>query len=220
MLSLIFETTLSKSAQEAIMGSSVQQAIEDFASAYVDAWAAGEDKAASMKDVVKNMIKNSVKMLASQELKGAVTNLYEAIEKAMSDGFISDYEANLIAKAEEQAYKRAEELEKSGLGKYLQGDAGQSQGSATYGEYKAISQEQAGSIDGRLNSIQMTSITNTGLLEGISLQTASMTDNLKMMQQTALDSWGELVEINKNTKLIRETNSRLDELHTTIKNKL
>lgn len=211
---------LGKSAQEAIMGFGVQQAIEDFASAYVDAWAAGEDKAASMKDVVKNMIKSSVKMLASKELKDSVTNLYNTIQEAMSDGFIDDYEANLIAKAEEQAYKRAEELEKSGLGKYLQGDSGNKQGSATYGEYKAITEERAGSIDGRLNSIQMTSITNTEHLKGIFVQTLSISDNLRTMQQTALDSWGELTEINKNTKLIKETNSRLDELHNTIKNKL
>lgn len=44
-------------AQDAIFGSDIQAAINDFAEAYADAWAQGEDRAKSAKDFVKNMIK-------------------------------------------------------------------------------------------------------------------------------------------------------------------
>ena len=43
-------------------------------------------------------------------------------------------------------------------GKYFKG-TGETQGAATYGAYEKITQEQASSIDGKLNGIQMSVIT-------------------------------------------------------------
>lgn len=49
-----------EAGKDAIFGSDIKSAIEDFANAYADAWAAGEDKAQSAKDLVRKMIRDMV----------------------------------------------------------------------------------------------------------------------------------------------------------------
>lgn len=49
-----------EAGKDAIFGSDIKSAIDDFANAYADAWAAGEDKARSAKDLVRKMIRNMV----------------------------------------------------------------------------------------------------------------------------------------------------------------
>ena len=65
-----------EAAVDAIFGEDLKSAIDNFASAYVEAWGAGEDKAKSAKDMVKQMIKNmiteSIKAAASDPM-GRVT---------------------------------------------------------------------------------------------------------------------------------------------------
>ena len=55
-------------AVDAIFGEDVKTAIEDFASAYAEAWSNGEDRAESAKDAVKNIMRQMV----TESIKSAI----------------------------------------------------------------------------------------------------------------------------------------------------
>lgn len=110
-------------AKDAIFGEDLKSAIDDFAQAYVDAWAAGEDRAKSMKDIAKNMIKQMiVELIKSKDGIGpAVEQIRDKLLEFWKDGVITGGEQAIIDKMVEDA---ANSLD-SKLGwadKYLKGD--------------------------------------------------------------------------------------------------
>lgn len=72
-----------KKAQDAIFGEDVKSAIDNFAQAYADAWASGEDRSKSAKDVVKNMIKSMVMEMIKSDISGQVQKIRDKIEEAV-----------------------------------------------------------------------------------------------------------------------------------------
>lgn len=110
-------------AKDAIFGEDLQSAIDNFAQAYVDAWAAGEDRAKSMKDIAKNMIKQMiVELIKSKDGIGpAVEQIRDKLLEFWKDGVITGGEQAIIDKMVEDA---ANSLDgKLGWAdKYLKGD--------------------------------------------------------------------------------------------------
>lgn len=103
---------------EAIMGKDIQSAIDDFASAYADAWAAGEDKRKAIKDVVRDMIKGAVIEMIKMRMNPEIKRLMEYISKAITDG-IDANEQSVIDKMTERIYQSAEAAS-AGLEQFLQ----------------------------------------------------------------------------------------------------
>lgn len=98
-----------KEAQiDAIFGAEVQSAIDDFAEAYIEAWAAGEDKAKSMKDVVKKMIKGVVVEMLKADLATPIEKLRLKIKDMLTDDIIDDYEQAQIDKIIEDLSSNAD----------------------------------------------------------------------------------------------------------------
>lgn len=98
-----------KEAQiDAIFGADVQSAIDDFAEAYIEAWAAGEDKAKSMKDVVKKMIKGVVVEMLKADLATPIEKLRLKIKDMLADDIIDDYEQAQIDKIIEDLSSNAD----------------------------------------------------------------------------------------------------------------
>ena len=85
-----------EAGKDAIFGSDIKSAIDDFANAYADAWAAGEDKAQSAKDLVRKMITNmvteSIKAAASDPMK----EIREKLLEFWSDDYISGWEQDYL----------------------------------------------------------------------------------------------------------------------------
>lgn len=81
-------------AKDAIFGEDLKSAIDNFANAYAEAWAAGEDRAKSMKDVARNMIKQTVIELikSSAGLGETVKKIREMILGFLSDGVVDEWE--------------------------------------------------------------------------------------------------------------------------------
>lgn len=102
---------------EAIMGTDVQSALDDFASAYAEAWAAGEDKRKAIKDVVKDMIKGAVIEMIKMRMNPEVGKLMEFLSTAVTDG-IDSTEQSIIDKMTENIYQSAEAATK-GLEQFL-----------------------------------------------------------------------------------------------------
>lgn len=81
-------------AKDAIFGEDLKSAIDNFANAYAEAWAGGEDRAKSMKDVARNMIKQTVIELikSSAGLGETVKKIREMILGFLSDGVVDEWE--------------------------------------------------------------------------------------------------------------------------------
>ena len=193
-------------AIDAIFGEDVQSAIENFASAYASMFDAGKDSAKTAKDFVTDMIKKVV----MEAIKGSIeTSKFmenfrnQMMEFMKSDGMIDEYEQAILEKMAEEELARLER-EYGWAGKYFKG-TGETQGAATYGAYEKITQEQASSIDGKLNGIQMSAITISDTNKEIK-SVADETYKLIFLQVSHLES------IKKNTALLVETNERLDKI--------
>ena len=92
---------------EAIMGKDVQAALDDFAQAYAAAWAAGEDRAKAIKDVVRDLIKNAVIEMIKLKMNPEVQKLMEYLSEHVVDG-ISGVEQAEIDRMTEGIYRTAE----------------------------------------------------------------------------------------------------------------
>lgn len=189
-------------AIDAIIGSDLKSAIDDFASAYVDAWAQGEDKIKSVKDTVKSMIKSTIVEMMKADFKTPVENLRKKIAEYLQDGIISDVEQKELDAFIENAAKDIDD-KYSWADKYVKGD--QEQGSATYGAYEKITQDQADRIDGRLTAIQMTSKMTADNTLNIKNTTVEML-KLSVIQTEHLE------KIKNNTALVKQTNEKLDKI--------
>ena len=94
-------------AVDAIFGEDVKTAIEDFASAYAEAWSNGEDRAESAKDAVKNIMRQMVteSIKSAIQASGSMEKIRQKLQEFYADNVLSGWEQNYI-------YNMAEELQK------------------------------------------------------------------------------------------------------------
>lgn len=105
---------------EAIMGKDVQSAIDDFANAYIDAWASGEDKAKSAEKVTKDLIKGAIVQMIKTQMSPEVDALMDYLAGAVSGG-IDSGEQQMI---DEYTYRiqKAGEAASAGMEQFLKDD--------------------------------------------------------------------------------------------------
>lgn len=92
---------------DAIFGEDLKSAIENFASAYADAWSSGADRAESAKETVRNMMRQMVaeSIKAAIESSDAMERIRQKLQEFYADNVLTGWEQNYI-------YKMAEELQK------------------------------------------------------------------------------------------------------------
>jgi DNA repair exonuclease SbcCD ATPase subunit len=180
---------------EAINGKSVQSAISDFASAYVNAWSAGEDKAKAMKDVVKNMVKSAITELVKSRLKGEVEAFSKYLASAMEDGILSVAEQNVLDSLEMAINDKMKGLS-STLDAYVLDDKVNEEGvnrEATTKGFANMSQDSADELNGRFATLQA--------------HTYSITESIKTLQLNSMIQLKHLAGIETNTaSLVRLEN--------------
>lgn len=204
---------------DAILGSDVKSAIDDFAQAYADAWSAGDDKAKSSKDLVKQMIKQMI----MEAIKATASKPMEALRQKLagffSDGIISAWE-------QEQIEKDADAIMKELDGKYgwadeyMKGDEKESTSQeATSGGFETMSQETGSELNGRFTALQISNeeIRNSMLLAlgNLSVLCTTASDGnilLSEMRNLALMSNSHLEDIAKYTKPILGFGEKLDKI--------
>lgn len=202
----------------AILGSDVKSAIDDFAQAYADAWAAGDDKAKSSKELVKQMIKQMI----LEAMKATSSKPMEALRNKLagffSDGIISAWER-------EQIEKDAEALTKELDGKYgwadeyLKGDEEATTQDSTRGGFESMSQETGTELNGRFTALQTSNeeIKNSMLfaLGNLSVLCTTASDGnilLTEMRNLAVMSNSHLEDIARYTKPILGFGEKLDKI--------
>lgn len=204
---------------DAIMGSDVKSAIDDFAQAYADAWAAGDDRAKSSKELVKQMIKQMV----MEAIKATTSQPMEALRQKLagffSDGVISAWEREQIEKGAADLTKQLDE-QFGWADEYLQGDKeGASSQDSTRGGFESMSQETGSELNGRFTALQISNeeIKNSMLLAlgNMSALCTTTSDGnilLSEMRNLALMSNGHLEDIARYTKPILGFGEKLDKI--------
>lgn len=115
------EENSKKGRVEAIMGSDIKSAIDEFAQAYADAWAKGEKAAGKSADIVKSLIRTSIIEMLKKDLKPEVEAFMTFLSGVMTDGIITAAEQQQI----DEWQKKLEEIaDKSlaGKDKWLEDD--------------------------------------------------------------------------------------------------
>ncbi len=81
---------------ESLVGTDVMSAIDQFAQAYADAWASGENAAKKSADVVKGILRNALINYMKGKLQPEVEAVMNKIAESMKDGRIDSAEQNAI----------------------------------------------------------------------------------------------------------------------------
>jgi len=140
-----------EAAIEAICGTSITEAINEFAQAYADAWINGTSMAEGSAKVVKNLIRDSIVGLLEKELNSGVTNLMTKIAEFMADGVLEPWEEAELQRMKEELDQQAEEY-LSGAGSILNDSFEQE---ALKGGFNTMSQETADELNGRFTALQI-----------------------------------------------------------------
>ena len=207
-------------AVDAIFGEDLKSAIDNFASAYAEAWANGSDKAQSAKETVKKMMQQMV----TESIKAAIQSsakmelIRQKLQEFYADNVLSGWEQDYI-------YNMAEELQKEldrqfGWADDLMSGSGESANQeSTKKGFEAMSQESADELNGRFTAVQMDTSAIRHLMLQYSIEMASLRlsateikTHLSEIKNLALTAIDHLETISQNTSQIYGTNERLDKI--------
>lgn len=137
---------------ESLAGTDIKSAIDDFASALVDAYCQGEDAAKALGDVTKSVLKNAVvEALKRQFLAKAINDAVLYLGEAMEDGDLSDAEKknfeDMVNEAGDKFYGALE-----AVGDWIKDDDIETPTDPLAGAVTSMSEETGGEIAGRLNA--------------------------------------------------------------------
>lgn len=203
-----------EAGKDAIFGSDIKSAIDDFANAYADAWAAGEDKARSAKDLVRKMIRNmvteSIKAAASDPMK----EIREKLLEFWSDDYISDWEQDYL---DRKAQELADDLDRKfgwadkyfNTGNAVEEDDGRTASSKGVG---SISQDSADVIDGKMS-------TQLIFLDRTLVQVTGIADQMRLIHDLQTRGWKNVEaikdlsgKVSENTAKVAEISGRIEAL--------
>lgn len=180
-------------AKDAIFGSSVQNAISDFANAYADAWNSGNNRAEASRDFVKKQIKAMI----AETIKAASSSPMRAIRDKLSeffrDGILSVQEGETIQRMAEDLQKELDRKVGDNA-RWLDGSTNGLSGSSGKG-FQTMSQDTGNELNGRFTAIQQD-------VRGIS----TIFEEVKAINLTCV---GHLADISRNTRELYEMNERL-----------
>lgn len=177
---------------EAIMGTDIASAIDEFANAYADAWAKGEKAAGHSADVVKKLIKTAIIEQLKNKLKPEVERFMSYMADALEDGVISQSEERMLDYYQSQMERQSDKY-LSQNEKWLKDDEEDVKDDPMKGAVRSLSEETGGIIAGRMNAVVI----------GVSEQTAVMKSSIKYQ-----------AEIAQNTRVSAD---RLGKIESTLK---
>ena len=203
-----------EAGKDAIFGSDIKSAIEDFANAYADAWAAGEDKAQSAKDLVRKMIRDMV----TESIKAAASDPMKAIREKLlefwSDNYISDWEQDYL---DQKAQELADDLDRKfgwadkyfNTGNAVEEDSGRTASSKSIA---SISQDSANVIDGKMS-------TQLIFLDRTLVQVTGIADQMRFIYDLQTRGWKNVEaikdlsgKVSENTAKVAEISGRIEAL--------
>lgn len=186
-------------AIEAISGTGIMNAIEEFATAYAEAWGSGEKAAKKSTDMIKRMIRRAIIEHLKGDLKKEVEKFMRFFAEAMKDGIISEEEEALLDKMEKEMQDKADKyLEKNK--KWLRDGDGSKDPLA--GAVRSMSEETGGVVAGRMNAIVINQTDQMAIMRSQLLYQAEIAYNTRV-------SASELSEIKLALRRIENRDSSL-----------
>jgi TP901 family phage tail tape measure protein len=202
-----------EAGKDAIFGSDIKSAIDDFANAYAEAWSAGEDKAQSAKDLVRKMIRNMV----TESIKAAASDPMKAIREKLlefwSDNYISDWEQDYL---DQKAQELADDLDRKfgWADKYFKPDDPEDDNTrvASSKGIASISQDSANVIDGKMS-------TQLIFLDRTLVQVTGIADQMRFIYDLQTRGWKNVEaikdlsgKVSENTAKVAEISGRIEAL--------
>lgn len=211
-------------AIDAIFGEDLKSSIDNFAEAYTDAWASGEDRAKSAKDVVKRMMQQMV----TESIKAAIksSNKMEEIRTKLQQFYADD-----VLSQWEQDYvnNMAEELQQEidaqfGWADSLMKESSTTEQKSTAGGFETMSQDTATELNGRFTALQLSgeeiknqmisAVISLNSLLSVSTNSNSILNNI-LNQHVITNSY--LEDIAKYTKLLIDIKSDIAQVNRNTK---
>lgn len=201
-------------AVDAIFGEDVQSAIDNFAQAYANMWAAGDDKAKSRKEFVKNMIKGMILEAMKADVAKPMEAIREKLKAFWSDDKITGAEADIIDNMVADLQSQLDKKYSSWADKYIK-----DRKSGVTGELQAQMTEGTGS--------QLVGLWNMTAMDtrAAAMDTRDIKEHLKNnpMPDVAKDLYNiqnELAAINRNTRETADNTSHIEEGFNGLKEEL
>lgn len=200
-------------AVDAIFGEDLKTAIENFSSAYADAWSNGEDRAESAKETVKSMMRQMVteSIKSAIQASGSMEKIRQKLQEFYADNVLSGWEQDYI-------YNMAEEIQKEldkqfGWADDLFEEDSSKQQSASSRGFETMSQDTADELNGRFTAVyesnlrietaeqqQTVAITQlTGSISALTSQASGMYNIADETRTILANSYLELQQIRENT---------------------
>lgn len=216
-----------EAAVDAIFGEDVKSAIEDFVTAYADAWSKSGDKAESAKETVKDMMRQMVteSIKAAVQSSGAMERIRKKLQEFYADNVFSDWEQNYI-------YNMAEDLQKELDKQFGWADSlfkneettSNAQQSASSGGFATASQDSIDELNGRFTALQMSAEEIKSQISIGNVNLEAIKTNVADFKDIMTNCFNELSEINANTgaivKPIQTMQADIAEMKNDIKNKM
>lgn len=203
---------------DAIFGEDVESAIENFSDALVDAWAAGENKAESTKDVVKKMMRQMVteSIKAAIQSSGAMEQIRTKLQEFYADNVFSAWEQDYI-------YRMAENLQHKidsqfGWADDLMTDP-KDEDTERQGTSKSsitASQESVDESNARLTTMQGHTFQIAGDTAAMRQASLAMQERVRELRDMSYEAIEHLEAISRNTFELYETNKRLKSIENGI----
>lgn len=211
-------------AIDVIFGEDLKSAIDNFAEAYTDAWASGENRAKSAKDVVKQMMQQMV----TESIKAAIksSNKMEEIRTKLqqfyADNVLSQWEQDYINNMAEQLQQEIDA--QFGWADSLMGESSTTEQKSTAGGFETMSQDTATELNGRFTALQLSgeeiknqmisAVISLNSLLSVSTNSNSILNNI-LNQHVITNSY--LEDIAKYTKLLIDIKSDIAQVNRNTK---
>lgn len=193
-----------EAAVDAIFGSDVQTAIEDFSSAMTDAWANGTNASQSARNVVKQMMQEMVteSVKAAIKASGSMEEIRKKLQEFYADNVLTGWEQDYIYNMADNLQDQLNKQFGWAQGLFESEKTTTSGQKASAGGFATASQDSVAELSGRFTAMYEVELRqeqqiNTGVANLESMR-ASMNETKDMVQSC----YSELVEIKENTAAI------------------
>ena len=189
-------------ARDAIFGKDIKSAIDEFANAYAEAWANGNDRAEASKDFVRKQIKAIVLELIKQNAKPQIEKLRASLLEAWSDGVITSAEQSTLDHMAESLQQHIDKQTEQHR-RFLEGN--KTAISASRGGFETMSQDTGKALEGRFTAMHEAQLRIVEVGKG----TLSVLEETRSLMVSSL---GYLERIATNTKHLAIIEDRLSSI--------
>lgn len=206
-------------AQDAIFGSDIQSAISDFADAYAEAWASGEDRAAASKDFVKNMIKQMIVEAMKMDIAAPMQKVRDMLETFWADNIITPSEEDIINQMIDNIGNQLDN-KYSWANKYLTSNKELSSQEASSGEFQTMSQDTGKELNGRFTAIAEYTANIRDDVRLILAQNGQKINEMTNIRDIAIQLNGNVAIIKGHTSHLEEMDDKLGKMVKIMNEKL